>query len=69
MQLIIKETLAKTTEQICYKLDTETEVIHDKLRSYRINYLPERYDENLLLPTKLTLEQNKEVMKKLNLIQ
>ena len=52
-----------------YKLYTITEVIHDTIPSYRINYLPERYNENLLLPTKLTLEKNNQVMKKLNLIQ
>ena len=52
-----------------YKLHTVTEVIHDTITSYRINYSPERYIENLLFPTKLTLEQNNEVMKKLNLIQ
>ena len=52
-----------------YKLYTITENIHDIIPSYRIDYLPERYNENLLLPTKLTLEQNNQVMKELNLIQ
>ena len=52
-----------------YKLYTITEVIHDTIPSYRIEYLPERYNENLLLPTKLSLDENNEVMKKLNLIQ
>ena len=52
-----------------YKLYTITEVIHDTITSYRINYLPERYNENLLLPSKLSLEQNNQIMKKLNLIQ
>ena len=52
-----------------YKLYTITEIIHDTIPSYRIDYLPERYNENLLLPTKLSLEQNNQVMKKLNLIQ
>ena len=52
-----------------YKLCTITEVIHDTIPSYRLDYLPERYNENLLLPTKLTLEGNNQVMKKLNLIQ
>ena len=51
---------------ILYKI---TEVIHDSVPSYRIDYLAERYKENLLLPTKLSLEENNEVMKKLNLIQ
>ena len=52
-----------------YKLYTITEVIHDTIPSYRSDYLPERYNENLLLPTKLSLEQNNQVMKELNLIQ
>ena len=52
-----------------YKLYTITEVIHDTIPSYRINYLPERYDENLLLPTKLSLDENNQIMKELNLIQ
>ena len=51
-----------------YKLYTITEVIHDTIPSYRIDYLPERYNEILLLPTKLSLEENNVVMKKLNLI-
>ena len=52
-----------------YKLYTITEIIHDTIPSYRIDYLPERYNQNLLLPTKLTLEENNQVMKELNLIQ
>ena len=52
-----------------YKLYTITEVIHDTIPSYRINYLPERYNQNLLLPTKLTLEENNQVMKESNFIQ
>ena len=51
---------------ILYKI---TEVIHDKIPSYRIDYLPERYNENLLLPTKLTHNENNQVMKQLSLIQ
>ena len=52
-----------------YKLYTITEIIHNTIPPYRINYLPERYNENLLLPTKLTLVENNQVMKELNLIQ
>ena len=52
-----------------YKLYTITEIIHDTIPSYRIDYLPERYNENLLLPTKLSLDENNKVMKKLKLIQ
>ena len=52
-----------------YMLYTITEDIHDTIPSYRNNYLPERYNENLLLPTKLYLEENNKVVKELNLIQ
>ena len=52
-----------------YNLYTLTKVIYDTLPSYRIDYLPERYNENLLLPSKLTLDENNKVMKELNLIQ
>ena len=52
-----------------YKLYTITEIIHDTIPSYRLNYLPERYNQSLLLPTKLSLQENNKVMKKLNLIQ
>ena len=52
-----------------YEFYTITEFIHDFIPSYRIDCLPERYNENLFLPTKLSLEQKNQVMKKLNLIQ
>ena len=46
-----------------YTLYKITEVIHDTIPSYRIDYLPERYNENLLLPTKLSLDENNKIMK------
>ena len=52
-----------------YNIYTITEVIQDTVPSYRINYSPERYNENLLIPTKITLDENNQVMKKLNLFQ
>ena len=52
-----------------YKFYTITEVIHDYIPSYRLHYLPERYIENLLLSTKLSLDENNKVMKELNLFQ
>ena len=52
-----------------YKLYTITEVINDTMAAYRIDSLPERYNENLLLPTKLSPEQNDKVMKELNLYE
>ena len=37
--------------------------------AYRIDFLPERYNDNLLLPTKLSLDENSRVKKKINLVQ
>ena len=66
----IKKVFSKgDSTNYSYKLYTITEVIHDTIPSYRLEYLPERYNENLLIPTKLSLEQNNQIMKKLNLIQ
>ena len=66
----IKKVFSKgDSTNYSYKVYTITEVIHDTIPSYRIDYLPERYNQNLLLPTKLSLDENNEVMKKLNLIQ
>ena len=66
----IKKVFSKgDSTNYSYKLYAITEVIHDTIPSYRINYLPERYNENLLLPSKLSLEENNQVMKELNLIQ
>ena len=52
-----------------YKLYTITEVIHDTIPRYKTDYLPQRYNQNLLLPTNLSSDENNQVMKKLNLIQ
>ena len=66
----IKRVFSKANStNYSYKFYTITEVIHDNIPSYRIDYLPERYNENLILATNLTLEQNNKVMKVLNLIQ
>ena len=66
----IKKVFSKgDSTNYSYKLCTITEVIHDIIPSYRIDYLPERYNQNLLLPTNLTLDENNQVMKELNLIQ
>ena len=66
----IKKVFSKgDSTNYSYFLYTKTEVIHDTIPSYRINRLPERYSEKLLLPTKLSLEENNHVMKELNLIQ
>ena len=52
-----------------YMLYKITEVIHNTIPSYRIDYLPERHNGNLLLPTKQSLDEYNKVMKELNLIQ
>ena len=48
---------------------TLTQLIHDAIPSFIIKYLPERYNDNLIRPSKLTLDENLRVMKELNLIQ
>ena len=66
----IKKVFSKgDSTNYSYEIYIITEVIHDTIPSYRINYLPERYNQNLLLPTKLSLNENNEVLKKLILIQ
>ena len=52
-----------------YNLYKITEVLHNTLPTYGLNCLTERYIDNLLLPTKLILDESIQVMKKLNLIQ
>ena len=66
----IKKVFSKgDSTNYSYFLYTITEVIRDTIPSYRINYLPERYNQNLFLPTKLSLEENSKIMKEMNLIQ
>ena len=44
----IKEVFSKgDSTNWSYKLYTITEVIHDTIPSYRLDYLPERYNQNL----------------------
>ena len=47
-------------------VDKISEVIHVTIPSKRIDYLPERYNENLIRSTNLTHEKNDQVMKELN---
>ena len=66
----IKELFSKgDSTNFSYNLNIITEVKHDTIPSYRINYLPKRYNQIFLQPTNLSLEENNQVMKKLNLIQ
>ena len=66
----IKRVFSKGDSTIYgYKLYIITDVLYNTIPSYRIDYLPESYNEHLLLPTKLSLGENNQVMKKLiNLI-
>ena len=66
---VIKRVFSKgDSKNWSYKLYTITEVIQVTIPSHSINYLPEWYNEILLLPTKLSFEENNQAMKKLNLI-
>ena len=50
-----------------YKLYQITEIINDTIPSYHIDNLKERYNESLLKRTELTIKENDNVMKKLNI--
>ena len=50
-----------------YKLWKITEIVNDTIPSYKIDELPERYNEALLKKTKLTVKEDDSVMKDLNL--
>ena len=64
----LKKTFSKgDTTNWSYKLYKITEIFNDTIPSYKINNLPERYNESLLKKTKLTLKENNSVMKKLRL--
>ena len=64
----LKRTFSKRdTTYWSYKLYKITEIINDTLPSYKIDNLPDRYNESLLKKTELTMKENKTVMKKLNL--
>ena len=64
----LKKTFSKgDTTNWSYKIYKITEIIKDTIPSYRIDNLKERYNEALLRKTELTIKENKDVMKKLNL--
>ena len=64
----LKKTFSKgDTTNWSYKLYKITEIIKDTIPSYHIDNLPERYNESLLKKPELSLKQNKDVMKALNL--
>ena len=64
----LKRTFSKgDTTNWSYKLYKITEIVNDTIPSYKINNLSERYNESLLKKTELSLKENDNVMKKLNL--
>ena len=64
----LKKTFSKSDmTNWSYKLYKITEIINDTIPSYKIDNLPERYNEALLKKTELTMTENNSVMKKLNI--
>ena len=64
----LKKTFSKgDTTNWSYRLYKTTEIINDTIPSYKIDNLKERYNESLLKKTELTMKENKDVMKKLNI--
>ena len=64
----LKKTFSKgDTSNWSDKLYKITEIINDTIPSFRLDNLPERYNESLLKKTVLTMKENDNVMKKLNL--
>ena len=64
----IKKTFSKGDKtNWSYKLYKITEIINDTIPSFKIDNLEERYNQSLLKKTELSLKQNKDVMKALNL--
>ena len=52
-----------------YKLYTVTKVVPDSNPSYKIDYSPKRYNENLLGSTNLGINDNNQIMRELKRIQ
>ena len=64
----LKRTFSKgDTTNWSYKLYKITEIINDTIPSYRLDNLPERYNQSLLKKTDLTLKENNSVMKNLKI--
>ena len=64
----LKKTFSKgDTTNWSYKLYKITEIIKDTIARYKIDNLKERYNESLLKKTELTMKENDNVMKKLNI--
>ena len=64
----LKRTFSKgDTTNWSYKLYKVTEIINDAIPSYRLDNLPERYNQSLLKKTDLRLKENNSVMKNLKI--
>ena len=64
----LKKTFSEgDTTNWSYKLYKITEIFNDTFPSYRLDNLPERHNESILKKTDLTLNENKDVMKKLKI--
>ena len=64
----LKRTFSKEdTVNSFYKLYKSSETKNDPLLSYKTDQLPERFNETLLKKTEVSMKENKDVRKKLNL--
>ena len=64
----LRKTISKgDTTNWLYKLYKIKEIFNDTVPSYRLDNLPERFKESLLKKTELTIQENKDVMTKLNI--
>ena len=64
----LKKTFSKSdTTNWSYILYKITEIVNDTVPSFKINNLPEKYNESLLKKTDLTLKESNGIMKKLGI--
>ena len=64
----LRKTFSKgDTTSWSYNLYKVAEFINDSIPCYRLDHLPERYNESLVKKTELSMKENNSVMKKLNL--
>ena len=64
----LKRTFSKGDTTNCsYKLYEVTEIYKDTIPNYKIDKLPERFNEALLKKSELPVKENSNVMEKLNI--
>ena len=64
----LRKTFSKSdTTNWSYILFKITELINDTIASYRLDNIPERYNESLFKKTELTMKENNNVVKKLKI--